>query len=129
MMVDADARYSKSHEWVKKQAGNVFSVGLSGYAVEQLGKIVYVKLPAVGKELGRDEPFGVIESVKSTVELSSPLCGKIVSVNAAVGDNPAMLGKDAYGAGWLIRIEAADLAEADAMMDADAYREFLQAEG
>ena len=129
MMVDADARYLKSHEWVKKQDGNIFSVGLSAYAVKQLGDIVYVKLPDVGRELSREDPFGMIESVKSTVDISTPLSGKIVSVNTAIPDNPDMLSKDAYGIGWLIRIEAADPAELDILMDADAYREFLQTEG
>ncbi len=129
MMVDVDARYLKSHEWVKKQDDNVFSVGLSAYALEQLGDIVYVELPAVGGALKKEEMFGVIESVKSAADMYMPISGKIVAVNAEVSDNPDMLSKDAYGAGWLIRVEATDPAELDALMDAAAYRQFLETEG
>ena len=129
MMVDADARYLKSHEWVKKQDGNVFSVGLSAYALEQLGDIVYIELPAVGKELKKEEMFGVIESVKSAADMYTPISGKIVEVNADVPDNPDMLSKDAYGAGWLMRVEATAPAELDALMDATAYEKFLETEG
>jgi glycine cleavage system H protein len=129
MMVDADARYLKSHEWVKKQDGNVFSVGLSAYALEQLGDIVYIELPAVGGELKKEETFGVIESVKSAADMYTPISGKIVQVNEYIPDNPDMLSKDAYGAGWLIRVEAADPAELDTLLDAAAYQEFLETEG
>jgi glycine cleavage system H protein len=129
MMVDAEARYLKSHEWVKKQDGNVFSVGLSAYALEQLGDIVYIELPAVGGELKKEETFGVIESVKSAADMYTPISGKIVQVNEDIPDNPDMLSKDAYGAGWLIRVEAADPAELDTLLDAAAYQEFLETEG
>jgi glycine cleavage system H protein len=129
MMVDADARYLKSHEWVKKQDGNVFSVGLSAYALEQLGDIVYIELPAVGGELKKEETFGVIESVKSAADMYTPISGKIVQVNEGIPDNPDMLSKDAYGAGWLIRVEAADPAELDTLLDAAAYQQFLETEG
>lgn len=129
MMVDADARYLKSHEWVKKQDGNVFSVGLSAYALEQLGDIVYIELPAVGKELKKEEMFGVIESVKSAADMYTPISGKIVEVNADAPDNPDMLSKDAYGAGWLMRVEATAPAELDALMDAASYEKFLETEG
>jgi glycine cleavage system H protein len=129
MMVDADARYLKSHEWVKKQDGNVFSVGLSAYALEQLGDIVYIELPAVGGELKKEEIFGVIESVKSAADMYTPISGKIIQVNEDIPDNPDMLSKDAYGAGWLIKVEAADSAELDTLLDAAAYQEFLETEG
>ena len=129
MMVDADARYLKSHEWVKKQDRNVFSVGLSAYALEQLGDIVYIELPAIGRELKKEETFGVIESVKSAADMYTPISGKIVQVNEDIPDNPDMLSKDAYGAGWLIKVEAADSAELDTLLDAAAYQEFLETEG
>ena len=129
MMVDADARYLESHEWVKKQEGNVFSVGLSAYALEQLGDIVYMELPEVGGELKKEDIFGVVESVKSVADMYMPISGKIVEVHADIPDNPDMLSKDAYGAGWLIRVEAIDPAELDALMDAAAYQQFLETEG
>lgn len=129
MMVDAEARYLKSHEWVKEQDGNVFSVGLSAYALEQLGDIVYVELPDSGTELKKDEPFGVIESVKSAADMYMPISGKIMEVNTDIPDNPDTLSKDAYGAGWLVRVKAADSAELDTLMDAPAYQQFLETEG
>ena len=129
MMVDADARYLKSHEWVKEHEGKVFSVGLSAYALEQLGDIVYIELPEVGRELKKEDAFGVIESVNSAADMYTPISGKIVEVNADIPDNPDMLSKDAYGAGWLIKVEAADSAELDTLLDAAAYQEFLETEG
>lgn len=129
MMVDAEARYLKSHEWVKKQEGNIFSVGLSAYALEQLGDIVYIELPAVGGELKKEETFGVIESVKSAADMYMPISGKIIEVNNDIPDNPDTLSKDAYGDGWLIKIEAADPSERDSLLDAAAYQEFLETEG
>jgi glycine cleavage system H protein len=90
---------------------------------------VYVELPEVGKELKKEEMFGVIESVKSAADMYTPISGKIVEVNADVPDNPDMLSKDAYGAGWLMRVEATDPAELDALMDAAAYQQFLETEG
>ena len=129
MMVDADARYLKSHEWVKKDEGNVFSVGLSAYALEQLGDIVYIELPAVGQELKKEDAFGVIESVKSAADLYTPISGKVVQVNEDIPDNPDMLSKDAYGAGWLIKVEAADPAELESLLDAAAYQQSLETEG
>ncbi len=129
MMIDADARYLKSHEWIKEQKDDVFSVGLSAYALEQLSDIVYMELPEVGKEFKKEEPFGVVESVKSAADMYMPISGKIIAVNVDAPDNPDMLSKDAYGDGWLIKIEAADLAELDALMDAAAYGKFLETEG
>ena len=128
MMVDADARYLTSHEWAKKQDDGVFTVGLSGYAIEQLGDIVYMELPEVGKEFVAGEPFGIIESVKAASDMYAPLSGKVVEVNEAVSDGPDVLKTDAYNAGWLIKIEASDAGQFDGLMDADAYRTFLETE-
>jgi glycine cleavage system H protein len=129
MMVDAEARYLKSHEWAKQQEGSIYSVGLSAYALEQLGDIVYLELPDVGRELKKEESFGVIESVKSAADMYTPISGKVVQVNDAIPDNPDMLSQDAYGAGWLIKVEAADASELDALLDAAAYQKFLETEG
>ncbi|MHC5163448.1 MAG: glycine cleavage system protein GcvH [Planctomycetota bacterium] len=121
MMVDADAKYLKSHEWVK-QDGSVYSVGLSAYALEQLGDIVYIELPQVGTEYNKEDAFGVIESVKTASDLYIPLTGKVVQVNEELPDNPDILSKDAYGAGWLIKVEASDPAELE------TYKKFLETE-
>lgn len=129
MMVDSEARYLESHEWVKQQEGGIFSVGLSAYALEQLGDIVYLELPDVGRELKKEESFGVIESVKSAADMYTPVSGKVVEVNEDIPDNPDMLSKDPYGAGWLIKVEATDTSELDTLLDAVAYQKFLETEG
>ena len=128
MMVDADARYLQSHEWAKKQDGGVFTVGLTAYAIEQLGDIVYLELPEVGKELTAGEPFGIIESVKAASDMYAPLSGKVVEVNEPMPDNPDMLKADVYNAGWMIKVEASDAGQFEGLMDADAYRKFLETE-
>ena len=128
MGIDADARYLQSHEWAKKADGNVFTVGLTAYAIEQLGDIVYMELPEAGKEVAAGEPFGVVESVKSAADMYSPVSGKIVEVNNDIPDNPDTLKTDAYSAGWLIKIEATAPAEFDALLDDVAYKKFLETE-
>lgn len=129
MMIDPDARYLKSHEWAKIYDGNIFSVGLSAYAVAQLGEIIYVKLPRTGAELNKGESFGVVESLKSTVEISMPISGTIVEINTRIPDNPGVLCKDPYGDAWLIRVKGADSTDWDLLLDASAYKQFLQMEG
>ncbi|MHC4525621.1 MAG: glycine cleavage system protein GcvH [Planctomycetota bacterium] len=128
MMIDADARYLQSHEWVKKTDGNVFTVGLSAYAIEQLGDIVYMELPEAGAEFAAGDAFGVVESVKSASDMYMPIGGKVVEVNESVPDGPDVLKTDAYGAGWMIKIEASDPSEFDALMDEAAYKKFLETE-
>jgi glycine cleavage system H protein len=128
MMIDADARYLPSHEWAKQVEGNVYAVGLSAYAIEQLGDIVYMELPEEGAEFKKEEPFGVVESVKSASDMYAPISGKIVAANNDAIDNPDMLKNDAYEDGWLIKIEASDASEFDALMDEAAYRKFLETE-
>ena len=128
MVIDADARYLQSHEWAKKADGNVFTVGLSAYAIEQLGDIVYMELPEAGKEVAAGEPFGIVESVKSAADMYAPLSGKIVEANNDIPDNPDSLKTDAYGTGWLIKVEATTPAEFDALLDDAAYKKFLETE-
>lgn len=126
MMIDANARYLKSHEWARKESGNVFTVGLTTYAVEQLGDIVYMELPEVGRKLTNNESFGIVESVKSASDMYAPISGKVIEVNKTVPDNPDILKTDAYQKGWLIKIEAANPSEFDALMDDKAYRKYLE---
>jgi len=128
MMIDADARYLESHEWAKQQGGNVFTVGLTAYAIEQLGDIVYMELPEAGTEVTAGEPFGVIESVKSASDLYAPISGTVVGANTDIPDNPEILKSDAYDAGWMIKIEASDSSEFESMMDKAAYKKFIETE-
>lgn len=128
MMIDPEARYLQSHEWAKKESQGVFVVGLSTYAVEQLGDIVYMELPEVGAEFKKEEPFGVVESVKAAADMYMPISGKIVEVNEEIPDSPDTLKDDAYEAGWLIKIEASNADEFETLMDAAAYKKFLETE-
>lgn len=128
MLIDAEARYLESHEWVKKADGNTFTIGLSAYAIEQLGDIVYMELPEAGAEFGKGDTFGVVESVKSASDMYMPIGGKVVDVNTAVPDGPDMLKADAYNAGWLIKIEATDASQFETLMDEAAYRTFIETE-
>jgi len=126
MMIDADARYLQSHEWAKKEAGNVFTIGLSAYAVEQLGDIVYMELPQVGSEFKKADSVGVVESVKTAADLYTPISGKVIEVNEEIPDNPDVLKTDAYDKGWLVRIEASNPTEFEDLMDDGAYRKYLE---
>ena len=128
MLIDPDARYLDSHEWAKKDEGNVYTVGLSGYAIEQLGDIVYMELPEVGAEFAKGDSFGVVESVKSAADMYMPLSGKIVAIHEEIPDAPDMLKDDAYDEGWLIKIEATKAEEFEELMDEAAYRTFLESE-
>ena len=128
MMIDADARYLQSHEWAKNESGNVFTIGLSAYAIEQLGDIVFMELPEVGREFKKEESIGVVESVKTAADMYAPLSGKVVAVNEDVPDNPDALKTDAYNAGWLVKIEASDPSEFEALMDDAAYKKHLETE-
>ena len=127
MMIDPQAKYLKTHEWAKKD-GETIAVGLTAYALEQLGDIVYLELPEVGKTLSQGDMFGVIESVKSASDMYAPVGGQVAAVNTAAADNPDSLKKDAYGQGWLIKITPSTATEFDGLMDADAYRTFLETE-
>lgn len=128
MLIDPDAKYLDSHEWVKLDQDNVYTVGLSAYAIEQLGDIVYMELPEVGTEFSKGDAFGVVESVKSAADIYVPLSGKVVAINEAVPETPDVLKDDAYDEGWLIKIEVTNPAELEELMDENAYRTFLESE-
>ena len=125
MLIDSQARYTRSHEWAKPD-GELFAVGLSAYAVLQLGKLCLVELPPVGTVLTGGQAFAVVESVKAAVDVHTPLGGRVVAANTAVSDNPDLLKKDIYQSGWLVKIEPSDTTELTALMDAEAYRAFLE---
>ena len=115
-----DRKYTKDHEWARIE-GNTATVGITQFAQESLGDIVYVELPKVGAELKAGQQFGVVESTKAVSELFSPLSGKVTSVNDALTDAPDTIAKDPHGAGWMVKVELSKPAEASALMDADAY--------
>ncbi|MDP2401772.1 MAG: glycine cleavage system protein GcvH, partial [Actinomycetota bacterium] len=119
-MYPSDLKYHKEHEWVRIE-GDVAFIGISHFAQDQLGEVVYVELPAAGDQVIADETFGEIESVKSVSELYSPVSGEIVEVNPALEDAPETVNADPYGEGWLLKLSLSDSSELDALMSADEY--------
>jgi glycine cleavage system H protein len=119
-----DRRYSAEDEWARFEEDRV-SVGVTDYAQQQLGDIVFVELPAVGTTVEKDEPFGVIESVKAVSDLYAPVSGQVVEVNTDLAEHPEHVNEDCYGDGWMLTIEVEERAEYDALLDASAYRRHI----
>ncbi|MGZ8527809.1 MAG: glycine cleavage system protein GcvH [Candidatus Limnocylindrales bacterium] len=126
-MVPTDLRYTKDHEWVRLE-GTKATVGITEYAAKQLGDIVFVELPEVGRTLSQSAVFGVVESVKAVSDLFAPVSGPVVEANAALTGQPELVNSEPYGAGWLVRVTVADSAELEVLLDAAAY-DALIAEG
>src|SRR3989338_2454789 len=118
-------KYTTEHEWVRLK-GNVATLGITEYAQEQLGDIVYVELPEVGQELEKDEPFGVVESVKAVSDVYSPVTGKITEVNDSLTDSADTVNEDCYEEGWLVRVEVSNKKELDDLMDNKEYESFVK---
>jgi glycine cleavage system H protein len=126
-MVPGDLRYTKEHEWVRVD-GDEAVVGITQFAADQLGDIVFVELPAVGKALDAHATFGVVESVKAVSDLFAPVAGEVTGTNDALGGAPELVNSDPYGEGWMLRIRLADAGAVEALLDAAAYEQ-LVAEG
>ncbi len=120
----SDRKYSKEHEWVVVD-GDVATVGISDFAQDQLGEVVYVDLPSVGDTLSTGDAFGEIESVKSVSELFAPLAGEVVEVNDALGDTPETVNSDPHGDGWMVKIKVDDASELDGLLSAEEYDAFI----
>lgn len=120
----ADLRYSEDHEWAKAD-GDVVRIGVSDYAQDQLGDIVFVEMPEVGDSFDKGEEFGTLESVKAVSELYLPISGEIVAVNEALVDAPELLNEDPY-AQWIIEVKASDLSELDELLDVAAYSAIIK---
>lgn len=125
MNIPQDLRYSPEHEWVR-QADQTITVGITDYAQDALGDIVFVDVPAVGTVLDAGAMMGEIESTKSVSEVYSPVAGTVLSVNANLEDQPELLNSDPYGDGWIATIELADPSELDALLDAEGYRRLTE---
>jgi len=126
-MVPGDLRYTKEHEWVRVD-GDEAVVGITEFAAHQLGDVVFVELPAVGRALAQAATFGVVESVKAVSDLFAPVAGEVIATNDALGAKPELVNADPYGEGWMLRVRMADAAQLDALLDAVAYEQ-LTAEG
>ena len=121
----SDHQYSEDHEWINVD-GDVGTVGISNFAQEQLGDVVFVDLPQVGAEVSKDDEVAVVESVKAASEIYTPVSGEITEVNEALNDTPETVNADAEGAGWFFKIKLADPGELDGLMDGDAYSTFAK---
>jgi glycine cleavage system H protein len=116
-------RYSKDHEWIRVD-GNAATIGITDFAQDQLGDIVYVELPEIGRKLEKGEEAGVVESVKAASEVYTPASGEVTAANAALAGDPALVNKSATGDGWFFKMNLADPKELDGLMDEAAYRAF-----
>ena len=115
-----DLRYSREHEWVRVD-GSVAVIGITSFAADELGDIVYVELPEVGAKLAQFGSFGVVESVKAVSDLFAPISGEVTEVNAALADTPELLNSAPFGNGWIAKVALSDPAELDSLLDAEAY--------
>jgi glycine cleavage system H protein len=118
-------RFTKEHEWVEVE-GDVATVGVTAYAAEQLGDVVFVELPEVGRALKAGDPFAVVESVKAASDVYAPISGEVVAANSAIADAPDTVNAEPEAAGWLAKLKLSNPAEVDALMDRSAYEAFLQ---
>jgi glycine cleavage system H protein len=117
-------RYTRDHEWLRIEDGEAV-VGITAYAADELGDVVFVELPDVGRTLDKDETFGVIESVKTASDLFAPAAGEVIAVNDALRQEPELVNSEPYGEGWMIRLRLEGSTAADELLDDDAYRALL----
>ncbi len=125
MTFPQELRYTAEHEWARLEDG-VVTVGITGYASDQLGDVVFVELPEVGRKVEVMKPFGVVEAVKTVSDLFAPVSGTVVEVNGGLNDNPALVNQEPYGEGWMVRIRPDDPAEIQKLMSSDAYERHVQ---
>lgn len=127
----AGLKYSKEHEWLRIEEGNIAYLGITDFAQQELGELVYVEIDTVGESIERDEVFGTVEAVKTTSELFMPIAGTILEFNPALdeneGDNPGIINESPYEEGWIVKIEINDLSDLDKLMDMDAYKALVGA--
>lgn len=125
MNLPTDIKYSKSHEWVRVE-GDLATIGITDYAQEQLGEVVYIDLPQTGRIIHQDESFGSVESVKTVSDLIAPVSGEIVEVNEELVDSPETVNEDPYTAGWMIIVRMEDPSELKDLLSAEEYQAFIE---
>ncbi|KAH8364741.1 hypothetical protein KR084_010868 [Drosophila pseudotakahashii] len=128
-LLDAERRYTNKHEWVELVSGNNAIVGISSYAQEALGDVVFAQLPEPGTELKQDDECGALESVKAASEVYSPVTGKVTEKNAQVEDTPALVNSSCYEKGWLFKVDLKNPQELDALMSEEQYKTFVSSSG
>jgi len=122
--IPADLRYTKEHEWVRVE-GDEAVIGITQFAADQLGDVVFVELPDTGRALDQFATFGVVESVKAVSDLYAPLSGEVTATNDALSGTPELVNSDPYGEGWMLRLAVSDTAQVDALLDAAAYEQLV----
>jgi len=127
MKIPADLRYTKEHEWIRVEGGKG-TIGITDFAQEQLGDVVFVEPPQAGSQLTQGQTMGVVESVKTVSDLYAPVSGAMKSVNKELEAQPELVNQDPYGKGWLVELEISDAGELDALMSAEKYAEFIREE-
>lgn len=127
MLLPDELKYSKDHEWARLEQGRVL-VGITDFAQQQLGDIVYVELPSPGERVEAGHAFGVVESVKAVSDLLAPVSGEVVDVNRALSEHPEWVNQDPYGKGWMIALRAENLSELEGLLDASGYEAFIAEE-
>lgn len=123
-----ELRYSKTHEWIRKEDDDIFIIGITEHAQHLLGDMVFVELPTLDESVNESEEIGVLESVKAASDLISPMNGKVIEVNQQLEDNPALVNADPYGSGWLIKLKADDENQFNALLNADEYAQHVSEE-
>lgn len=118
-------KYSKEHEWVLVE-DKIATIGITDYAQQELGDIVYVELPEVGEKIVKDDPFGAVESVKAVSDIYAPVSGTVIEVNDSLPDSPETINDDAYGDGWMVRVEMSDMDDLKDLMSAEEYAEYVE---
>jgi glycine cleavage system H protein len=126
-MTPEDSRYAKSHEYVHVE-GDIGTVGITDYAQKELGDVVFVEVPRIGTQLEQGDEMGSIESVKAVSELFAPVSGEVVEINEALTEKPELVNTDPYGDGWMVKVRLKDPDEADELMTAEEYEEYVQKE-
>ncbi len=127
MAVPADLRYTESHEWVRRESDGTLSIGITDFAQEALGDMVFVELPEVGRQLSKGEACGVVESVKAASDVYAPVAGEVVAVNGELKDKPELINSGAFEA-WMYRLKPADAGDVDALLDAARYQANVDAQ-
>lgn len=121
----SELKYTEDHQWIRLEEDNTAVIGITDYAQEQLGDVVYIEMPAVGRELGKDDEAAIVESVKAAGEVKMPLTGTVLSVNENLQDEPELVNADPEGDGWFMTISITNPEEVEGLMDDNDYNEFL----